>query len=191
MDIGMPRMESKTRAPITESRIRLRPTIATMHWLLRISMSATGVKCSINCGLSSSIVTETDTSDVVIRSTEISSSSKIANSRARKPCAPSILFDVMCTTVIPLFTATALGPASTRVSPSSVINVPGLAMLCVLRTRTGIFCATAGAIVRGCRTFAPNHASSAASTYEMRSTTRALGIKRGSQVIMPSTSVQI
>ena len=136
-----------------------------IDWLSSMRTSATSASFSRNAGRFSlsSTVTDTETSDVVIRSTEISSSSKMAKSRARKPCAPSILFEVMCTTAMLRFTATARGPAL-RSSPSRVITVPGLATLCVFSTRTGMLRPTAGAMVFGCSTFAPNHASSAASS---------------------------
>jgi hypothetical protein len=50
---------------------------------------------------------------------------------------------------------------------------------------------TAGVIVLGCSTLAPNDASSDASSNRMRSIRRAPGTTRGSAVSIPSTSVQI
>ena len=60
-----------------------------------------------------------------------------------------------------------------------------------LRIETGIPTRTAGAIVLGCSTLAPNDASSLASSNRMRRMSRASGTTRGSAVSMPSTSVQI
>ena len=51
--------------------------------------------------------------------------------------------------------------------------------------------ATAGAIVLGCSTLAPNRAIWAASSYEMRGMRHVSGQTRGSVVRIPSTSVQI
>src|SRR5689334_3538800 len=91
IDIGTPRMASNTRAPTIESLIRLRPTMAMMHCS---SSSETSMPFSSSRARSSgmlclsSTVTETETSDVVIRSTETCSSPKMAKSFARKPCAP-------------------------------------------------------------------------------------------------------
>src|SRR5947209_4856602 len=78
IDIGTPRSASNTRAPTAESFIRFRPTMATMHWLSLTStsmplLSSRSTSLSILCV--SSTVTETETSEVVIRSTETWSSS--------------------------------------------------------------------------------------------------------------------
>ena len=56
---------------------------------------------------------------------------------------------------------------------------------------TGMPSRTAGAIVFGCSTFAPNDASSDASSNRICSMSRAPLTTRGSAVSMPSTSVQI
>ena len=69
---------------------------------------------------------------------------------------------VTCTTVMPRLCAIALIPCADTSRRSSMI-VPGASGSLELQMRTGMPSCTAGAIVRGCRTFAPKYASSAAS----------------------------
>ena len=92
------------------------------------------------------------------------------------------------TTVVLAFAAIAL---TGRRGASEVMSVPVPSGCRELKTYTGIPRRTAGAIVLGCSTFAPNDASSLASSKRMRSMSRASGTTRGSAVSMPSTSVQI
>ena len=54
-----------------------------------------------------------------------------------------------------------------------------------------MFFRIAGSIERGCMTFAPKYESSMTSMYEILFKTRASLITLGSDVMMPSTSVQI
>jgi hypothetical protein len=78
-----------------------------------------------------------------------------------------------------------------RFGASNVIFVPFPSGRMEFRTKTGIPSRTAGAIVLGWSTFAPNDANSDASSNAICSINRALGTIRGSDVSIPSTSVQI
>ena len=138
--------------------------------------------------VASSSVTETETSDVVTTSTEVRWVSNTSNTRRRKPGANSMREERNLTSVVPRLPAIA---RTGRRGASNAIIVPFPSGLRELNTNTGMPRCTAGAIVAGCSTFAPNAANSAASSKLMRSMSCAPGTTRGSAVSMPSTSVQI
>src|SRR6266480_3603061 len=138
----------------------------------------------------SSSVSETLTSDVVTTSTTVRWRSNTSNRARRKPYAPSMRVDAICSTVIPVLCAMAL-TAPGHTAGSAPTTVPGSSGASELQMRTGICRAVAGSIVLGCRTLAPKYASSAASAYERRGMGRAPGTTRGSAVRTPLTSVQI
>src|SRR5438309_7357282 len=113
----------------------------------------------------SSRVSDTLTSDVVTTSTTVRWRSNTSNSARRKPYAPSMRVDAICSTVMPVLCAMAL-TAPGQTAGSAATTVPGSSGASELQMRTGIRRAVAGSIVLGCSTLAPKYASSAASAYE-------------------------
>src|ERR1041385_7244545 len=75
--------------------------------------------------------------------------------------------------------------------PPGVIIVPDNWGRRELRMRIGIFISIAGNIVLGCRTFAPKYDNSSASSNERELIFMGEDTTRGSDVRIPSTSVQI
>lgn len=137
-----------------------------------------------------STVSETLTSDVDTISTGVLYRSNTSKIRRKNPCAISIRFDRMFTTVKPCLHATDLSTFP-QGAASATMFVPAAAGRREFRMRTGMFFSFAGITVAGCSTFAPKYASSAASSNEIVFTGRASGTILGSQVSTPSTSLQI
>jgi hypothetical protein len=102
----------------------------------------------------SSTVSDTLTSDVVTTSTTVWCRSNTSNSPRKKPYAPSIRVEPICSTVMPDLCAIAF-TAPARNSPRAVTMVPGCAGAFELQIRTGMSRSIAGWIVLGCRTLAP------------------------------------
>src|SRR6185437_10705903 len=136
----------------------------------------------------SSTVTDTETSDVATTSTDVWWRSNTSNSVRRNPGASNIREELTLITVTFPLPAIAL---TARRGASAVMRVPRPSGRRELKMNTGMPRCTAGAIVLGCSTLAPNVASSAASSKRISSMRRAPDTTRGSAVSMPSTSVQI
>ena len=130
-----------------------------------------------------STVTDTETSDVATTFTDVRCRSKISNTRRRKPGTSSMRADLTLTSAVGLLPAMAV---TARRGASKVIRVPRPWGLFVLYTNTGIPSRTAGAIVLGWRTLAPNEANSEASSNPMRSMSGASGTTRGCPSSIPS-----
>jgi hypothetical protein len=102
----------------------------------------------------SSIVTDTDTSDVVTTSTAVRCRANTSNTRCRKPCAISIRVEAMSMRVTPRLQAMAVRPC-TLPAAACVMRDPARCGALEFRIRTGMPDDTAGRMVLGCSTLAP------------------------------------
>ena len=188
----MPETQAKVCAAIPGRSLRFVPT---MHTSARPRSTSTFPKEASSStadskSLLSSVVSDTETSDVATRSILIRCLSKTSNKALRKPCAISIRDDVIVTATIGRFVANDF-TNDLPAGASELMTVPGPSGLPEFRIRTGIAFCMAGRTVDGWRTFAPKYANSEASANEMCRIVKASSTTRGSAVIIPSTSVQI
>jgi hypothetical protein len=189
--MGISASASKTRVQTPRVRFRRSPTTAT---IARSSATETSANAAISSasertGASCSTVSETLSSAVATRSTETRRRAKTSKRRARKPACWSIRGELAVITWIG--PRLAIATTSRPDEPFFVIVVKRPLGRRVCRTVTGIPASTAGWIVAGWSTFAPNAASSPASAAESCAMGRARSTRRGSAVSTPSTSVQI